>query len=220
MAYTRMRRDIIRCRLVPGQEVTEAQLAERYSVGKTPIREGLARLAHEHLVQPLPRIGYRVTPITLKDAKDLLVFRGIVESEAARLAAGRCNLTQLRRLDELCELPHNPKDSKSVERLLRANSDFHAAVAAFSGNAKLTAAVVQSLDEISRVLYLAIVLNGAGIELSHRHERLMKALAEGDGDGAAKIVQGQIARLEQVIVQSALSSPQVAVVNLAAAAAK
>jgi DNA-binding GntR family transcriptional regulator len=147
-----MRRDIIRCRLAPGQEVSEAQLAERYNVGKTPIREGLARLAHERFVQPLPRIGYRVSPITLSDTKELLVFRRIVESEAARLAAGSCNITQLRRLDGLCELPHEPKDSKNVERLLRANVDFHTAVAAASRNAKLTAAVVQVLDEIARVL--------------------------------------------------------------------
>ena len=219
VAYTRLRRDIIRCRLLPGQEVTEAQLAEHYNVGKTPIREGLARLAHERLVRPLPRIGYRVTPITLNDTKELLVFRRIVESEAARLAAGHCHLAQLRRLDELCELPHDPKDARSVERLLRANVEFHAAVAAASGNAKLTAAVVQVLDEIARVLYLAVQLNGAGIELSHRHERLLKTLADGDGDAAAKVVTEQVGRLERLFIQTALNSPQVAVVNLAATAA-
>lgn len=213
-----MRRDIIRCRLAPGQEVTESGLAERYGVGKTPIREGLARLAHERLVQPLPRIGYRVTPITLSDTKELLAFRRIVESEAARLAAGRCNIPQLRRLDELCELPRDPRDAKSVDRLLRANVDFHAAVAASSGNAKLTAAVVQALEEIARVLYLAVQLNGQGITLSHRHERLLKALADGDGDAAAKTVLEQIGRLERIIVDTALNSPQLGGVNLAAAA--
>lgn len=215
-----MRRDIIRCRLQPGQEVTEAQLAERYNVGKTPIREGLARLAHEQLVQPLPRIGYRVTPITLSGTKELLVFRRIVESEAARLAAGRANLAHLRRLDALCEMPHDPKDSKDVERLLRANVDFHGAVAAASGNAKLTAAVVQVLDEIVRVLYLAVQMNSTSVVLSHRHEKLLKALADGDGDAAAKVVTDQMARLEQMIIQTALDSPQLSGVNIAGPAAR
>lgn len=214
VAYTRLRRDIIRCRLLPGQEVTEAQLADRYRVGKTPIREGLARLAHEHLVRPLPRVGYRVTPITLSDTRELLVFRRIVESEAARLAAGHCNIAQLRRLDELCEMPHDPTDSKSVERLLRANVEFHSAVAASSGNAKLTAAVVQVLDEFTRVLYLAVRLKSPGIELSHRHGRLLKALENRDGDAAARVVNEQIAHLEAVIIQTALSSPHIAGVNL------
>lgn len=218
VAYTRLRRDIIRCRLVPGQEVTEAQLADRYNVGKTPIREGLARLAHEQLVQPLPRIGYRVTPITLNATRELLVFRRIVESEAARLAAGRCNIAHLRRLDEHCASPGHPSDPRSVERLLRANVEFHAAVGAASGNAKLAAAVVQVLDEIARILYLALQQGSSDIEWSHRHRNLLAALAVGDGDAAAKVVTEQIAKLEQVVIQTVLKSPQVAVVNLAAAA--
>jgi len=217
LAYSRLRQDIIRCRLQPGVEVTEAQLSERYGLGKTPIREGLARLAHEKLVHPLPRRGYRVAPITLSDVKELLGFRRIVETEAARMAAGRCNVAQLRRLDDLCAVGYDPNDLKSIERFLRANTELHATVAAASGNAKLTAVIVQLLDEVARILYLALELGGSRVEMSHEHRHLVDALAAGDGDAAARAVAEQIVGVEQLIMATALNSPHVAVMNLAAA---
>jgi DNA-binding GntR family transcriptional regulator len=217
-AYRKLRRDIIRCKLKPGQDVSEAQLAEKYGLGKTPIREGLARLAHDGLVQALPRRGYRVSPITLADARDLLGFRVIIETEAARLAAGRCNVAQLRRLDELCSVGYDPKDAKSVERFLTANTELHATIALASGNSSLAAAVLQALDQVERLLYVALELGGSRKAWSHQHRALVDALAAGDGDGAAKAVADQISGVERMILDTAMNSASVARLNLGAPA--
>jgi DNA-binding GntR family transcriptional regulator len=217
-AYERLRRDIISCRLKPGQEVTEPQLAERYSLGKTPIREGLGRLAHERLVQAVPRRGYMITPITIGGVKDLLGFRLIVETEAARLAAGRCNVSQLRRLDELCAVGYDPRDSKSVDRFLRANTELHATIALASGNGKLSGVIVQLLDEIERLLYVGLELGGRRIDMSHAHRSLVDALAKGDGAAAADAVATQIRGVERMILDAAMNSAQISGINLAAAA--
>ena len=218
LAYGKLRRDIIRYRLRPGQEVSEARLAERYGLGKTPIREGLTRLAHEKLVQPLPRRGYRIAPITLDDVKDLLGFRLIVETEAARLAAGRCNVAQLRRLDELCAVGYDPGDTRSVERFLRANTELHATIALAAGNSKLAAVVIQVLDEVERLLHLALELGGSRVTMSHEHRSLVDAVVAADGDAAANAVAEQIHGVERLILETAMSSPQVTVVNLATTA--
>lgn len=215
-AYDKLRRDIIRCRLRPGCEVSEAQLAERYEVGKTPVREALARLAHEGLVQSVPRRGYRVTPVTLNAVKDLLGFRLIVECEVARRAAGRCNVQQLRRLDELCAVGYDPGDVKSVDRFLRANRELHATVASAAGSPRLEAAIVQLLDEVERFLYLALELAGSRVSMSHAHRDLVDALASGDGDAAANAVADQIRGVERMLIETTLSSPHIAGANLAA----
>lgn len=216
LAYGRLRRDILRCRLKPGQEVTEAQLAERYSLGKTPVREALTRLVHERLVQPLPRRGYRVTPITLKDVKELLGLRLIVETQAARIAAGRCNVAQLRRLDQLCAVGYDPDDVRSLERFLRANTELHATISMAAGNEKLAALVMQMLEELERLLFLALEVEGRRVPMSHAHRNLVDALATGDGDAAARAVEEQIRGVERMIIEAAMSSPQISVVNLAA----
>src|ERR1700733_2201276 len=89
--YDLLRADILACRFAPGDEMREQDLAERYEVSRQPVRDALLRLQREHLVTVQPRQGYRVTPISLSDARDLLRFRLAVEpawvSEAIELAS-------------------------------------------------------------------------------------------------------------------------------------
>ena len=73
--YESLRSDILTCRLAPGDDMREQELAERYAVSRQPVREALLRLEREHLVTVQPRQGYRVNPISLADARDLLRFR-------------------------------------------------------------------------------------------------------------------------------------------------
>jgi DNA-binding GntR family transcriptional regulator len=77
-AYERVKHDIICCLIPPGTEVSEAQLCEQYKLGKAPVRMALSRLAHDGLVRAIPRRGYMVTAVTLKDIQD------------ARRRTGRC----------------------------------------------------------------------------------------------------------------------------------
>ena len=97
-AYETIRRDIIRCELDPGSEASEAALASRLGLGKAPIRVALARLCQEGLVRPLPRRGYIVTPITIKDVHEILEMRMALEPVAARMAVGRLDVAELRSL--------------------------------------------------------------------------------------------------------------------------
>ena len=77
--YESLRSDILTCRLAPGDDMREQDLAERYAVSRQPVREALLRLEREHLVTVQPRQGYRVNPISLSDARDLLRFRLALE---------------------------------------------------------------------------------------------------------------------------------------------
>ena len=77
--YENLRSDILTCRFAPGDDMREQELAERYAVSRQPVREALLRLEREHLVTVQPRQGYRVNPISLTDARDLLRFRLALE---------------------------------------------------------------------------------------------------------------------------------------------
>jgi len=85
-AYERIRHDIISCVLAPGSEISETQLCAQYKIGKAPVRMALNRLAHDGLVRAIPRRGYRVTPVTVKDIHDvfelrLMLARALFETE-------------------------------------------------------------------------------------------------------------------------------------------
>src|SRR3954468_11714317 len=77
--YETLRSDILTCHFAPGDDMREQDLAERYAVSRQPVREALLRLEREHLVTVTPRQGYRVNPISLADARDLLRFRFALE---------------------------------------------------------------------------------------------------------------------------------------------
>src|ERR1700745_736777 len=97
--YENLRSDILACRLAPGDDMREQELAERYAVSRQPVREALLRLAREHLVTVLPRQGYRVNPISISDARDLLRVRLALEPACVSEAIERASDATLAQLD-------------------------------------------------------------------------------------------------------------------------
>ena len=98
--YESLRSDILTCRLAPGDDMREQDLAERYAVSRQPVREALLRLEREHLVTVQPRQGYRVSPISLVDARDLLRFRLALEPACVAEAIESAPDDILKALDE------------------------------------------------------------------------------------------------------------------------
>src|SRR5215813_13113185 len=98
--YESLRSDILSCRLAPGDDMREQELAERYAVSRQPVREALLRLAREHLVTVQPRQGYRVNPISLADARDLLRFRLALEPACVDEAIEHATNPTLKALDK------------------------------------------------------------------------------------------------------------------------
>jgi DNA-binding GntR family transcriptional regulator len=97
-AYRALKNDIIQCSLEPGQQIVQTQLAESYGIGATPLREALQRLAQEGFVRAIPRFGYVVIPVTLRDVREIFELRAVIESAAARMAAVRGSDRQLEKL--------------------------------------------------------------------------------------------------------------------------
>lgn len=211
-AYERIRHDIIGCVLAPGTEISEAQLCAHYKLGKAPVRMALNRLAHDGLVRAMPRRGYRVTEVTLKDIHDVFELRLMLEPQAARMASGRVDAQRLRALDEACRAGYQPGDTKSTWRFLEANKAFHVEIARATGNRRLAEAVEQLLDEMTRLLHLGLGLRNRSQEMSREHRSLVKALARGDGDTAERICREQIEAARGMVLSAILTSR--VVVNL------
>jgi DNA-binding GntR family transcriptional regulator len=212
-AYERIKHDIIGCVIAPGTEISEARLCAHYKLGKAPVRMALNHLAHDGLVRAIPRRGYMVTPVTLKDIHDVFELRLMLEPAAARMAAGRVDSQRLRAIDESCRAGYQPGDPKSTSRFLDANKAFHVAVAQATGNNRLANAIEQLLDEMTRLLHLGLGLRNRSQEMQHEHRTLMKALTRGDGDTAERICRDQIEAARNMVLSAILTSSSV--MNLA-----
>lgn len=204
-AYRRIREDIISCKLEPGRSYTETQLAERYELGKAPIRYGLARLAHEGLVQAVPRRGYVVASFTVQDAQEIFQLRLLLEPLAARLAAGRIREDQLAQLHAAALVSYEPGDAESEAAFLNANRTFHVMVAEASGNQRLANAVANLLDEHRRLLHMGLTIEPRGGEFQNEHIDLLKVLLSGDGEKAETLVREQIEGGQKMVIEGLLN---------------
>ena len=79
-AHNRIRGEILACRIAPGQKLVIADLCERFGFSLGAVREALAALATEGLVETQPRKGFRVTPITEAELLDITKVRVVIES--------------------------------------------------------------------------------------------------------------------------------------------
>lgn len=215
IALEKLKEAIIENQLAPGQEVTESQLAERFDMGKAPIRFALATLTQEGLVNPQSRRGYVVAPLTMKDIHDVWAIRQILEQEAVRLAAGNIDRKNLEELDKECKKGYTPGDSASLKAYISANKEFHLAISRSSGNQRLTKIMEQQIDHMTRMLFLGVVVSDASAPFEHGHSELVAALDEGDGDKAAAIVEEHLKTSLDGVLNAVMQSTTLMEVNLA-----
>ena len=205
--YHALRQGILSCTLPPGSTLTEAALMARYRVGKSTCRLALARLVQEGFVRSVPRQGYLVVPITLKDVEEVFALRLLLEPAAAKLAAGRVDTKLLERIERSAR--HNPASRDAGNRLgffLDANRAFHHAVALASGNERLANNISALLDEMKRLVALGFVEPGDSPEIRGDHHELVAALKAGDGKLAEAITRRHIATFRDMTLDHVLQS--------------
>ena len=207
-AYTTLKRDIISCKLRPGEIVVEQELAVAYGMSKTPIREALNLLRNEGLVQVLARRGTLIKPIDVQDVQHTFFLRMLLEPEAAALAATRASGEQLKRLTELASAapPERPGAPPQADRLLR-NRLFHVALAEASGIPRLIAIVGSLHEEVER-FYNSERLRASGDPTGGLHHAIVEAVVTGDAERARSLMTESIRTSRQHLIELLLEDPR------------
>jgi DNA-binding GntR family transcriptional regulator len=205
--YLALRQDILSCTLAPGSTLTEPFLMERYDVGKSTCRVALARMVQEGFVRSVPRQGYVVTPVTLKDVEELFELRLLLEPAAARLAAGRTNTVMLTEIEKLTRSNKASRNSGNrMSFFLDSNQQFHLAIARASGNSRLVNSIATLLDEMKRLVALGFLNQGASPEIAHDHDELIRALQKGDGEEAERISARHVTTFRDMTLERVIES--------------
>lgn len=198
LAYLSLRDDIFAFRLLPGDRFTEGDVAERFGISRTPVREALLRLQAEGLVRGYYRNGWEVVPIDLARFEALYDLRTQLETHAAvRLcqepALPRVDRTCLAVLDATWRVPPAQRlsDGNQVADLDEA---FHRAIVCAAGNPE-AAAVHQQVTDRIRIIRRLDFAYGDRIHLTYEeHARILAALAAFD---RARVVELLTAHIEE-----------------------
>ena len=159
--YETLKGMLTRCEIQPGTRFTEKSLIEKTGFGRTPVREALARLVYDGLVETLPRSGYRTTDINAKAVADLFDIWRVVGPLVARRGSERITPDLLEELDSLVE--RLVGKSRSVEDWLDAIDGIFSLLARATGNRDLMF-LFNRLRSNMRRLYALFLKTPAGQE--------------------------------------------------------
>lgn len=155
-AFLTLRAGILRGEFKEGMFLTERDARAKFQIGHTPFREACNRLLHEGLLESMPRRGYFVAQMSLQKVRNLFETRILIETQAVELAALRATPLQLQQMAAFLKQPvihTHPTDP--MDALVRANLQFHRALAEMTQNEEIVHVVENVLDRSTRLVYLS-----------------------------------------------------------------
>lgn len=185
--YKEIRRSIIMGHCKPGERIDVDEMARRYQTSVTPLRDALQMLMQEGLVTIKPRSGYFVTRITLKQLRDMMELRKILELAAVERAAQRITPEQIQELRSV-HAGYTGDDDESYDRYTDENRRFHYTVGLASGNFELAESIGRLHDRLARFM----VLRRAGQSQEVTHARIVDALEKHDVNEARRALLDDI----------------------------
>jgi len=178
--------EIVDGRLALGARLDETELAERFGVSRTPIREALLQLAMTGLVEIKPRRGALVSA---PDPQLLIaMFETMAEIEAVcvRLATYRITPLERSRLLRIHEASEAAVEAGDVDAYDALNREFHEAIYRAAHNDFLADQAIAVRTRLNAFRRMQLRQDRRLVTSRAEHDAVMRAIAEGDGDEAAR----------------------------------
>lgn len=183
-AYRALEKMIVTLELAPASVTTERTLIEKLSLGRTPVREAIQRLAWEGLVSVRPRAGLEIAPLHASDWLRVLDARRGVEIILARSAARFATEDMVSRFQSTALAMHDAVLTNDVMGYLEADKSLDEAMALAADN-QFAARLVAPLQTHSRRFWFRFQ-SGTGLaEAAGNHVALIRAILNRDEDAAA-----------------------------------
>jgi DNA-binding GntR family transcriptional regulator len=206
-AYEQIKRKIVSLELPPGVLINEGILRDELSLGRTPIREALQRLAAERLVMIVPRRGMFVTEIGVSDLPRIFEIRLVLEPSATRFAAQRgqaCHWTHMQEL--LDNAPRSDRPDYNVQ-MIEIDQACHEIIYQAAQN-PLLVDTLNTLYALSlRLWYFSLSQIGGMTAALNEHRLILDALRSQDGDRAAALMSTHIKTFQEEIQTVMLGMP-------------
>jgi DNA-binding GntR family transcriptional regulator len=191
MVYDQLRDEILDLVLPPGSPVDEVQLAERFSVSRTPVREALVRLAGEGLIETLPNRSTMVANIDFLNMQPFFDAMVLMYRVTTRLAAQHHRPDELKRVRKQQAAFAEAVRAQDALAMISTNAAFHYAIAEAGRNPYFNGLFRRVLDDGRRLLRLYYrsyddKLPSAMVE---EHEEIIAAVAGRDVEAADRLAR-------------------------------
>jgi DNA-binding GntR family transcriptional regulator len=187
---------ILEHRLKPGTKLVEERLAEIFATSRPRIREVIARLAHEQIVELYPQRGAYVAKPSIEKAADVLEARRVIEPALVRRMIAQLTPEKLERMREHEVLELAARERQDKRAIIRLAGEFHILLSELAGNAELA----RTMRELSTLTCLVIFLYNVPTATSCRHDehsRIIDAIAARNTKLAEELILLHLEHIEQ-----------------------
>lgn len=198
--YQEVFADIVRRKYGSDSIITEKQLISKYGMSKSPVREALLQLCADDIIESLPRIGYRIKPVSISDIKSALVLRKMIELTALKMAFPHISEEQLNTMIALYKESQEEKlNAKDPFIHWELNTRFHITLCTFCGNkyfAKTLNTLMKTCFRCITSYYEDSWKDGNDKGKSEWHKLLLDSIAAKDYEKAMDCLEKDLSDLD------------------------
>jgi len=193
--YKKIKLDILNLKIKDGDFLTLAELAKKYNVSKTPVRDALGTLEIQGYLKSLPRKGYLVKAVTQRNIRESFQMRSILEIAAVNSAVEIASDSELESILQLAMKFPNDSKSGEISEFNELNDMFHMLIIKATHNSLLIETCEVIMENLSRIL-LMDCKKLEFINEKEDHINIAKALIERDSKKAEELMVKHISHLE------------------------
>ena len=188
LACQALRQAIIEQALPPGTRLPEDELGLRFGMSRTLVREALAQLQSEGLVDAPPRRTATTAKPTLDQAREIFEIRRMLEREVVRLAIGRWRPQFGAELEGHVRAEEAARQAGEARVSIRLAGEFHTKLGAMTGNSLLGRYLSEVVSRCSLILALYGRPHSADCAVNE-HREIVAALRAGNAEAAIKVME-------------------------------
>lgn len=199
---------IISGSLKAGSRVSEPELADRYGISRTPIREAFRQLESEGYLTVIPRRGAVVSEFSQKDVEDFYAIKSILEGYAARQACNKLTGKELDKLQannvRLAELA----DQNDIKVFFKIHNDFHDMFIKAADNERLRELITGVETRFQRLRFMSLSLPGRMKISVQEHQKIIEAFRRRDAKTAEMLVRKNAEYGGRVLLDGGVTASQ------------
>jgi len=191
----RIRAAILEHRLAPGAKLTEAQLCDVFAVKRGPIRQALALLATDRLVDLEPNRGAFVASPSLQEVHEVFEMRRIIELAVVDKICANQRSRRLKGIGGMIARERRAFESRDFPAWIRLSGEFHTELASLTGNTVLCDCLggLVARSTLISALYESLGRSPCSFE---DHEAILAALDAGDAKTAGELMSRHLQSVE------------------------
>jgi DNA-binding GntR family transcriptional regulator len=191
-AYAQIKQKIFNFEMMPGDLISEGNLAKLVNVSRTPLRQALQQLQHGGFIKAIPKIGWQVAPLDFDKLDELYDFRILIESNAVKALCNSNRDNQI--FKDLQKIWLTPKSKRSFNTLEVGILDeqFHTSLVKASGNEEMLKTHSEITERIKFVRRLDFTKSDRINSTYDEHGQIIKAILAGRAAEAQRLLKAHI----------------------------